>query len=111
MEPIQNLLRKNVKFEWMETCEQAFKNVKKTLSENPMLYHPDPNKPWILETDASKTAYAGILLQPHERNGTIQEVPVTFTSFNFTATQRAWSATERELYAVFVAFRKFVYLI
>ena len=78
---------------------------------DPILYHPDPNTPWIIETDASKTAFVGILLQPHIHNGIKQEVPVTFISYNFTGTQQAWSATERELYAIYVAMQKLSYMI
>ena len=94
MHPIQKLLKKNVKFEWMEECDKAFKTAKETLMRGPILYHPDPNTPWIIETDASKTAFAGVLLQPHIHDGIKQEVPVTFISYNFTSTQQAWSATE-----------------
>ena len=94
MHPIQKLLKKNVKFEWMEECDNAFKTSKETLMRDPILYHPDPNTLWITKTDASKTAYAGVLLQPHTHDGIKQEVPVTFISYNFTGTQQAWSATE-----------------
>ena len=76
-----------------------------------ILYHPDPNTPWIIETDASKTVFVGMLLQPHTHEGIEQEVPVTFISYNFTGTQQVWSATERELYAVYVAMRKLSYMI
>ena len=103
MHPTQKLLKKNVKFEWTEECNVAFKTAKETLMRDPILYCPDPNTPWIIETDASKTAFAGVLLQPHIHDGIKQEVPVTFISYNFTSTQQAWSATERELYAIYVA--------
>ena len=97
MHPIQKLLKKNVKFEWTEECDKAFITAKETHMRDPILYHPDPNTPWIIETDASKTAFVGVLLQPHIHDGIKQEVPVTFISHNFTSTQEAWSATEREL--------------
>ena len=73
---------------------------------DPILYHPDPNTLWIIETDASKSAFAGVLLQPYIHDGIKQEVPVTFISYNFTGTQQAWSATERELYVIYVAMQK-----
>ena len=78
---------------------------------DPILYHPDPNTPWIIKTDASKTAFAGTLLQPHIHDGIKQEVPVTFISYNFTGTQQAWSATERELYTIYMAMQKLSYMI
>ena len=111
MHPIQKLLKKNVKFEWTEECDVAFKTAKETLMRDPILYHPNPNTLWIIETDASKTAFAGMLLQPHTHDGIKQEVPVTFISYNFTGTQQAWSATERELYAIYVTVQKLSYMI
>ena len=111
MHPIQKLLKKNVKFEWTEECDIAFKTAKETLMRDLILYHPDPNTPWIIEIDASKTAFAGVLLQPYIHDGIKQEVPVTFISYNFTGTQQAWSATERELYTIYVAMRKLSYMI
>ena len=111
MHPIQKILKKNVKFEWTEECDKAFITAKETLMRDPILYHPDPNTPWIIETDASKTAFVGILLQPHIHDGIKQEVPVTFISYNFTGTQQAWSATEWELYAIYVAMQKLNYMI
>ena len=103
MHPIQKQLKRNVKFSWTTDCESAFNSAKERLSQDPMLYHPDPGKPWIIKTDVSKTAIAGILLQPHNICGTTQEVPVTFFSYNLMGTQQSWSATERELYAIYVA--------
>ena len=111
MHPIPKLLKKNIKFEWTEECDAAFKTAKETLMRDPILYHLDPNTLWIIETDASKTAFAGVLLQPHIHNGIKQEVPVTFISYNFTSTQQAWSAIERQLYAIYVAMRKLSYMI
>ena len=111
MHPIQKLLKKNIKIEWTEECDKAFKTAKETLMRDPILYHPDPNTPWIIETDASKTAFTGILLQPHIHKGIKQEVPMTFISYNFTGTQQAWSATEHELYAIYVAMCKLSYMI
>ena len=111
MHPIQKQLKRNVKFSWTTDCENAFNLAKKMLSQDPMLYHPEPGKPWIIETDTSKTAIAGILLQPHDICGTTREVPVAFFLYNLTGTQQSWSATERELYAIYVAVRKLHYLI
>ena len=62
MHLIQNSLKNNIKFEWSEECNKA-------LMRDPILFHPDLNAPWIIETDASKTVFAGILLQPHVYNG------------------------------------------
>ena len=78
---------------------------------DPILYHSDPNRSWIIKTDASKTAFAGVLLQPHTHDKIKQKVPVTFKAYNFTGTQQAWSATEHKLYAIYVAMCKLSYMI
>ena len=88
-----------------------FKLQKEKLVRDPILYHPDQNTPWIIKTGVSKTAFAGILLQSHILDGIKQEVPVIFISYNFTGTQQAWSATERELYAIYVPMHKLSYMI
>ena len=97
MQPIQRLLKKNTKFEWTKECNKVFLLAKETLAKDPKLYHPNPNSPWHIETNTSKTAFAGVLLQPYQSNGVIQEVPVTFFSYNFTGMQQVRSATKREL--------------
>ena len=80
MHPIQKLLKKNIKFEWTEECNNAFKTAKETLMRDPILYHLDPNTVWIIETDASRTAFAGILLQPHTHYGIKQDLDHHWTS-------------------------------
>ena len=89
MHPIQKFLKKNVKFERSEECDKAFRTAKETLMRDPIMYHSDPNTPWIIKTDTSKTAFAGVLLQPQIHDGIKQEVPVTFISYNFIGTQQA----------------------
>ena len=78
---------------------------------DPILYHSDPNTPWIIETNTNKTAFIGILLQPHIHEGVRQEIPVIFITYNITGTQQAWSATECELYMIYVAMHKLSYMI
>ena len=41
MHLIQKLLKKNIKFEWTEECDKAFRTAKETLMRDPILYHPD----------------------------------------------------------------------
>ena len=63
--PLNVLTRKDVEFKWTEVCQQSFDLLKSKLLESPILQYPDPNKPYILFTDASKYSmvlcpYAGI---------------------------------------------------
>ena len=82
---------------------------KETSVPNMLFYHPDPNKPWIIETNTSKTVYARVLLQCYTKDRITQEVPMMFLLYNFTGIQQAWGATERELSAFFVTMGKLSY--
>ena len=70
-----------------------------------MLHYPDPNKRYIVYTDASDDACRAQLSQEH--NGT--EFPIAFLSQTFSETQRKWSMTEQEAYAVYYAITKWNY--
>ena len=52
--PLNNLLKKDHKFEWTDTCQQTFDELKKRFTEEPVLMMPDQTKPFQIETDASK---------------------------------------------------------
>ncbi|KAG8503702.1 hypothetical protein CXB51_001695 [Gossypium anomalum] len=79
--PMTRLLRKDVKFEWTEECQQSFKELKKLLTEAPVLVQLELGKEFVVYSDASLNglgcvlmqerkvvAYASRQLKPHERN-------------------------------------------
>ena len=79
--PMTRLLRKDVKFEWTEECQQSFEELKKLLTEAPVLVQPELGKEFVVYSDASLNglgcvlmqegkvvAYASRQLKPHERN-------------------------------------------
>ena len=49
-------------FQWCSKCEFAFQTLKEALCTKPILKFPDPQKPYVLLTDASKYAWAGVLM-------------------------------------------------
>jgi hypothetical protein len=53
----------SAKREWTREAELAFRKLKRTFTEAPILQHFDPAKPIILQTDPSGFAIAGILNQ------------------------------------------------
>jgi hypothetical protein len=61
--PLNELLKKNKKFEWMKECMQAVDALIKAVTSNPVLLHPDYKKPFMLEVDASQYATGAILYQ------------------------------------------------
>ena len=68
-----------------------------------LLYHPDYNKPFILTTDASDIAAAAILSQLDDDD---TEHPVGYYGHVFSETERRYSATKREAFAIKWACRK-----
>ena len=43
---LNDLLRKDKKFEWTEECQKAFDGLKKRFTEEPVLMMPDHSKPF-----------------------------------------------------------------
>ena len=59
--PLTQLTRKNEGFNWSTECDKCFRMLKDYLQEAPILRYLDPPADYILYTDASKYAYAGVL--------------------------------------------------
>ena len=79
--PLTKLLKKRVKFEWTDKCQNSFKHLKGMLVEAPVLTQPTLGKEYTLYSDASGiglgcvlmqdekvVAYASRQLKPHEQN-------------------------------------------
>ena len=93
--PITSLLKKNTPFVWSEECQLTLDYLKEVFCNKPILQFPDPNKPYILYTDASNNAYSGVLCQPICNGQDIR--PVAHFSGTFTAQNRSWCATKKKL--------------
>ena len=105
--PITSLLKKNTSFVWSEKCQLVLDYLKEVFCNNPILQLPDPNKPYVLYTDALNNAYSGVLCQPISNNKDIR--PVAYFSGTFTAQNKSWCATEKEVYAVLKSIQRFDY--
>ena len=91
-----------MKFDWTAIHHTTFLNLKEAIIQAPILHYPDPNKKYIIYTDASDNACGAQLSQEHD--GT--EFPVAFLSHTFTGTQRKWSTNEQEAYGVYYTITK-----
>ena len=82
--PLTRLTRHDTLSIWCKKCEFSFQTLNKTLCTEPILKFPDPQRPYILFTDASKYAWAGVSTQPYteETEGKTVTVhhPVTYVS-------------------------------
>ena len=61
--PMFKLVRKDTPFEWTTACQEAFDKLKGLLTREPILQHPDFDKPFILYTDGSEQGLGAILAQ------------------------------------------------
>ena len=61
--PITSLQKKGKKFEWSQKCEDSFKKLKTLLTTAPILRITDPNKDFIVCTDACNDGLGGVLTQ------------------------------------------------
>ena len=113
--PLTNLTRKDTPFPWTTLCQEAFEMLKGFLLEEPVLKYPNPDQPYVLYTDASKYAWAGVLTQAytHAVDGVEKEIhhPVTYVSGLFRGPQINWAALVKEAYAIYMAARKLHYYI
>src|SRR5277367_4052640 len=71
--------------------------MKKKFQESPVLQMPDPTKPFVLETDASKYA-SGAVLRQQDTNGDWH--PCGYLSKSFNTTERNYEIYDRELWAI-----------
>ena len=100
-------------WEWTEQCQKSFELLKQTLMEHPILKYPDPNRPYIMYTDASKYAWACVLTQEYEHNieGKVRKVHhhITSQSGLMHGSQLNWAALTKEAYAIYMSVKKLVY--
>ena len=95
--PLTDLTKKDRKFEQTNDCQQAFNDLKKRFTEEPVLQMPDHSRPFQIEWDASKVATGAILTQL-DSNG--DRHPVAFLSQTFTDTERRYEIYDRELLGI-----------
>ena len=100
--PLTQLGQKNEGFIWTTECNKCFHMLKDYLQEALILRYPDPAADYILYTDASKYAYAGVLTQSID--GT--DHPVAYTSGLFRGSQLNWAALTKEAYAIYMSIKK-----
>ncbi len=95
-EPIRQLLRKQVKWNWGSQQQNAFDQIKHDIAKITTLKHYDPKAPSTLTTDASRKGLGATLWQTDE-NG---KRPVAFASRYLNSAEQNYAINELELLAV-----------
>ena len=74
--------------------------------------YPNPNKPFMLFTDASKYRYSGILHQDettHHPGAEVNFIPIAYVSGLFGRTLQLWNTTQKEYYCCLQVHWKFCF--
>ena len=104
---LTHLTKKDMEFKWTAECKNCFQILIRTLQESPILRYPDPEANYTLYTDASKYAYAGVLIQ--DIDGT--DHPITYVSGLFRDSQLKWATLTKEAYAIYISIKKLSFYI
>jgi len=104
--PLHILTEKGRKFIWNDDCQKSFDQLKEILSTSPVLAYPDPNLPFILDTDASNTGIGGVISQIKEDG---KEHIVACASRCLSKPEKNYCVTRRELLAAVAFVKHFKY--
>ena len=105
--PLQDLLKSDSEYVWSENHQICFEQIKDAVCKDVTLKFYDPNLPIYIETDASQKGIGVVLLQPLDKNYTLDEhgIPtslmlVAFASKTLTDAECNYANIERELLGV-----------
>ena len=87
-----------------QSCEDAFKALKKALLEVVTLAYPDFSKPFIVDTDASDVGIGAVLSQLNNSN---VEQPLAYYSRSLSKPERKYAVTRKEMLALVDSLRHF----
>ena len=105
--PLQDLLKSDSEYMWSANHQICFEQIKDAVCKDVTLKFYDPNLPLYIETDASQKGIGVVLLQPIDKNYTLDEhgiptslMPVAFASKTLTDAECNYANIERELLGV-----------
>jgi len=103
-QPLYKLQKKNTKFQWTQTEENAFRELKEKLVKAPILSFPNFDKQFIIRTDASYDGLGGVLIQKDNEG---VEHPIFYVSRTLKKYELNYSVTDIEGTAAFYCTKKF----
>ena len=101
--PLCRLLEKDTKFNFDESCQNSFEEIKSILVEAPIMEKPNWNREFEIMCDASDFAMGAILGQKAEK----VFKAIYYANKAFNEAQENYSTTEKEMLAIVFACEKF----
>jgi hypothetical protein len=95
--PLHNLTKKDTPFAWGTVQQQAFQELKDTITSHPILAFPNEDKPFRLEADSSDYATGAELAQLGDDG---KWHPIAFMSKSLSETERNYDIHDKELLAI-----------
>lgn len=103
-EPLYRLTNKNITWSWNKIQEDAFLQLKKTLTSNVILAHYDPKLPIGISCDASGVGVGVVLFHRYEDGS---ERPIAYASKVLTRSQKNYAQIHKEALSIIYGLNKF----
>ncbi|GFW77606.1 retrovirus-related Pol polyprotein from transposon 17.6 [Trichonephila clavipes] len=91
---------------WTTECENAFRELKGKLIDKPVLYAPNFEREFIVQTDASNAGMGAVLTQLTEQG---EEHPILYLSKKFSEVEKRYCTTEMECASIVLAIKRLHY--
>src|SRR5213079_2139677 len=100
--PFYKLLKKQDKFQWTPETQQAFDELKKFLTNPPVLVPPMPEEPLLLYITTTSQVVSTAIVVERQEEGHIQKVqcPVYFISKVLSESKIRYPQVQKILYVV-----------
>ncbi|KAL0150908.1 hypothetical protein M9458_053827 [Cirrhinus mrigala] len=100
--PLTAMVKKGAsRLAWSQPALQAFDDLRRRFTTAPILHHPDPEKPFIVEVDASSTGVGAVLSQ--RQGDPAKMFPCAYYSHKLSPAERNYDVGNRELLAIKLA--------
>ncbi|KAI2646962.1 Transposon Tf2-9 polyprotein [Labeo rohita] len=102
--PLTSMLKGKPKtLTWTPEAIQAFQQLKQSFISAPILAHPDPQLPFVVEVDASTTGVGAVLSQQQQQGKSTELHPCAYYSKKLSPAERNYDIGNRELLAIKLA--------
>ena len=91
-EPLRQLTKQSIRWQWNEEHQQAFDKIKAAVTQTPVLQYFDGKLPTTIQCDASQTGLDAVLMQSRG--------PIAYASRALTETEKQYAQIEKEMLAI-----------